>query len=74
MLYQGRIKRGHLNWFSFYVALVLLLVVLMEIHKSNGNSLIEPFVQLISVFAFYGFIALCLRFDNNHQRKRKEDN
>lgn len=71
MLHQGKVKRGYLNWFSFYVALVLLLVVLLEVYK-YGNNVTESMVQGLSVLAFYGFVALCLRLDNGDERKRKE--
>jgi hypothetical protein len=73
MLHQGKVKRGHLNWLSFYVALGLLLVILLNAHQVYGRDIIEEVIQILSVLAFYGFIALSLRFNSGQKQKRQRE-
>jgi hypothetical protein len=71
MLGQGKVKRGQLNGLIFSVGLVLLLVILLDAHRLYGNSVTEGVVQVLSVAAFYGFVALGLRLTNGQKPKRK---
>jgi hypothetical protein len=73
MLHQGKVKQGQLNGLIFYVGLALLLVMLLEAHKLYGNTVTEGVVQVLSVAAFYGFVALGLRLDNGQKPKRKQE-
>jgi hypothetical protein len=71
MLHQGKVKRGQLNGLVFYAGLALLLVILLDAHRLYGNSVTESVVQVLSVAAFYGFVALGLRLDNGQKPKHK---